>query len=117
MRASCNASVADGFVARFGTMVETMATSRHVSALPSFAPRLIGSPVKGSRQLCCRGVELKPINYQLSALRCDNRSLVGNRLACSACHGFVGTHRSGNRKNVSVQIGCASKKPLVTDEV
>ena len=115
MRASCNASVSDGFVARFGTMVETMATSRHVSALPSFAPRLIGSPVKGSRQLAAEG--LTAINYQLLALRCDNRSLVGNRQACSACHGFVGTHRSGNRKNVSVQIGCASKKPLVTDEV
>ena len=115
MRASCNASVADGFVARFGTMVETMATSRHVSALPSFAPRLIGSPVKGSRQLAAEG--LTAINYQLLALRCDNRSLVGNRQACSTCHGFVGTHRSGNRKNVSVQIGCASKKPLVTDEV
>ena len=71
MRASCNASVADGFVARFGTMVETMATSRHVSALPSFAPRLIGSPVKGSRQLAAEG--LTAINYQLLALRCDNR--------------------------------------------
>ena len=55
MRASCNASVADGFVARFGTMVETMATSRHVSALPSFAPPPIGSPVKGSRQLAAEG--------------------------------------------------------------
>ncbi len=75
MRASCNASVADGFVARFGTMVETMATSRHVSALPSFAPRLIGSPVKGSRQLAAEG--LTAINYQLLALRCDNRSLEG----------------------------------------
>ena len=98
------------------TMEETMTTTQHVSALLSFAPHPIGSPVKGSRQLCCRGVETT-INYQLLALRCDHRSLVGNRLACSACHGFVGTHRSGNRKNVSVQIGCASKKPLVTDEV
>ena len=93
MRASCNASVADGFVARFGTMVETMATSRHVSALPSFAPRLIGSPVKGSRQLAAEG--LTAINYQLLALRCDNRSLVGNGFIRSACYGFDGTHRSG----------------------
>ena len=35
--------------------------SRNASALLNFAPHLIGSPVKGSRQLCCRGVELK--NY------------------------------------------------------
>ena len=31
--------------------------SRNVSALLSFAPHSIGSPVKGSRRLCCRGVE------------------------------------------------------------
>ena len=45
MRASCNASVADGFVARFGTMVETMATSRHVSAVLSFAPHHLCLPL------------------------------------------------------------------------
>ena len=40
---------------------KTIVASRNVSALLNFAPHLIGSPVKGSRQLCCRGVELK--NY------------------------------------------------------
>ena len=46
-------------VARFGTMEETVGASRNVSALLNFAPYPIGSPVKGSRQLCCRGVEFK----------------------------------------------------------
>ena len=81
---------------------ETMAASRNVSALLNFAPHPIGSPVKGSRQFCCRGVELihiNPINYQLLALRCGHRSPVGNGFIRSVCHGFVGTSQSGNRKN------------------
>jgi len=40
---------------------ENCNVSRSAGALLNFAPHLIGSPVKGSRQLCCRGVELK--NY------------------------------------------------------
>jgi hypothetical protein len=64
-------------VARFEPAEKTVIASRNVSALLSFAPHSIGSPVKGSRQLCCRGVE-KTIRYQLSALRCGQRSLVGN---------------------------------------
>ena len=58
-------------------MVETVAATHYVSAVFSFLPHSIGSPVKGSRQLCCRGVE-KTIRYQLLALRCGQRSLVGN---------------------------------------
>jgi len=38
--------------ARFGTLAETMVASRNTSALLRFAPHHIGSPVKGSRQLC-----------------------------------------------------------------
>ena len=38
----------------------------------------IGSPVKGSRQLYCRGVELKTIHYYLLPLHCGKRPLVGN---------------------------------------
>jgi len=78
---------------------QTVKLPRYISALLSFAPQPIGSPVKGSRQLCCRGVELKPINYQLLALRCGQRSLVGNGFIRSACNGFVGSFRSDWRKN------------------
>ena len=46
-------------VARFGTMEETMRAAQPSSAVLIFASRSIGSPVKESRQLCCRGVELK----------------------------------------------------------
>ena len=42
-------------------------------------------------------MQIKPINCQLLALRCGQRSLVGNGFIRSACHGFVGTHRSGYR--------------------
>ena len=38
------------------TLVETVVASHYVSAVFSFLPHSIGSPVKGSRQLCCRGV-------------------------------------------------------------
>ena len=96
-------------VARFEGAGQTVKLSRYVSAVLSFIPRPIGSPVKGSRQLCCRGVELKPINYQLSALGCGQRSLVGSRLARSVCHGFAGTHRSGCRNN---RIGISADAPL-----
>ena len=41
----------------------------------------------------------KTIRYQLSALRCGQRSPVGNGFIRSVCHGFVGTSQSGNRKN------------------
>ena len=54
---------------------KTVAASQPGSAVLSFRAHHIGSPVKGSRQLCCRGVELKPINYQLLALRCGHWSL------------------------------------------
>ena len=59
------------------------------SALQSFLPPPIGSPVKGSRQLAAEG--LTAINYQLLALHCGQRSLVGNGLARSAYNGLVGT--------------------------
>ena len=57
-------------VSRYRDNGGNRSVSRYMNALLSFAPHHIGSPVKGSRQLCCRGVKLKPINYQLSALRC-----------------------------------------------
>ena len=41
---------------------------------------------------------LTAINYQLLALHCGQRLLVGNGFIRSACHGFVGTFRSGYRK-------------------
>ena len=81
-------------VARFEGAEETVVASRHMRLCyisAKFALHSIDSPVKGSRQLCCRGVELKPINYQLLALRCGQQPL--------ACHGFACTHRSSNRKN------------------
>ena len=96
-------------VARFEPAEKTVFASRNVSALLSFTPLPIASPVKGSRQLCCRGVELKAINYQLSALRCGHRSLVGNGFIRSACRGFIGTHRSGYRNEC---IGISVDAPL-----
>ena len=75
------------------TLVETVVASHYVSAVFSFLPHSIGSPVKGSRQLAAEG--LTAINYQLLALHCGQRSLVGNGFIRSACYGFVGTFRSG----------------------
>ena len=107
---------------------KTVKLSRYVSAVLSFSAHLIGSPVKGSRQLCCRGVELKPINYQLLALRCGQRPLVGNVFIRSVCRGFVGSFRSGLRNgciDISVKALLKSlplaelegKMPLAADEV
>ena len=39
-------------VARFGTMVETVCAAPNASEVLNFPPQPIGSPVKGSRQLC-----------------------------------------------------------------
>ena len=36
---------------------ETVAATQPGSAVLNFAPHTIGSPIKGSRQLCCRGVD------------------------------------------------------------
>ena len=85
--------------------------SRSTSAMLSFAPHHTGSPVKGSRQLRCRGVELKPINYQLSALRCGQRSLVGNGFIRSAVMVWSAPTGRATAKNVSAQCKCASEKP------
>ena len=74
------------------TLVETVVASQYVSAVFSFLPHSIGSPVKGSRQLAAEG--LTAINYQLLALRCGQRSLVGNGFIRSACCGLVGSSRS-----------------------
>ena len=52
-----------------------------------FLPPPIGSPVKGSRQLAAEG--LTAINYQLLALHCGQRSLVGNGLARSVRDDFA----------------------------
>ena len=81
-------------VARPDTMEETAIATQPGSALLSFTPLPIGSPVKGSRQLCCRGVEFKHNSYQLSALRCGQRSLVGNGFIRSVCDGLAGSFRS-----------------------
>ena len=47
--------------------------------------------------------------YSLLPLHCGQRSLVGNRLACSVCNGLVGNHRSGYRKK---RIGISADAPL-----
>jgi hypothetical protein len=44
-------------LARFEGAEETVVAAPYVSAVLNFAPHPIGSPVKGSRQLRCRGVE------------------------------------------------------------
>ena len=44
-------------VARPDTMEETAIATQPGSAVLSFRAHHIGSPVKGSRQLCCRGVD------------------------------------------------------------
>ena len=77
----------------------------------SFAPQPIGSPVKGSRQLCCRGVELKPINYQLLALRCGQRSLVGNGFIRSAVMvSSAPTGRATAKKRIGISVDAPLKK-------
>ena len=81
---------------------KTVKLPPHISEVLNSAPHPIGSPVKGSRQLCCRGVELKPINYQLLALRCGQRSLVGNGFIRFACYGFVAPTGRADAKTVSV---------------
>ena len=50
-----------------------------------------------------------PIHYQLLALRCGQRPLVGNGFIRSACCGFVGSFRSGYRKK---RIGISVDAPL-----
>ena len=90
---------------------ETVKLPPHISEVLNSAPHPIGSPVKGSRQLCCRGVELKPINYQLSALRCGQRSLVGNGFIRSAVMVWSVPTGRATAKNVSAQCKCASEKP------
>ena len=86
--ASRNVSAVLNFaVSRFESAEKTVCASQPGSALLRFAAHPIGSPVKGSRQLCCRGVELihiNPINYQLLALSCGQQSLVGNGFIRSA---------------------------------
>ncbi len=52
---------------------------------------------------------LTAINYQLLALHCGQRSLVGNGFIRSAYTGFVSCSRSGNRKN---RIGTGVKALL-----
>jgi hypothetical protein len=56
-------------VARFEDVCKTVCASRCVSALPSFSPHHIGSLAKESRQLYCRGVELKRTS-QLLTISC-----------------------------------------------
>ena len=91
----------------------------------SFAPHPIGSHVKGSRQLAAEG--LTAINYQLLALRCSQRSLVGNGFIRSVV--MVSSAPTGRDTAiyVFVQCECASKclplaelegkMPLAADEV
>ena len=43
-------------VARFEAAEETVVASHYVSAVFSFLPHSIGSPVKGSRQLAAEGL-------------------------------------------------------------
>ena len=73
-----------------------------------FTPRLIGSTVKGSRQLAAEG--LTAINYQLLALRCGQQPLVGNGFIRSAV--MVSSAATGRATaiNVSVQCKNATKK-------
>ena len=94
--------------------METVCASHYIGLCyisAKFAPHHIGSPVKGSRQLCCRGVELKPINYQLLAFRCGQRSLVGNGFIRSAVMVWSVPTGRATAKNVSAQCKCASEKP------
>ena len=93
---------------------ETVKLSRYarlcyISA--KFAPHLFGSPVKGSRQLCCRGVELKTIHYYLLPLHCGQRSPVGNGFIRSAVMVWSVPTGRATAKNVSAQCKCASEKP------
>ena len=94
-----------------GTTEKTMFASCCVRALLNFSPHLIGSTVKGSRQLCCRGVELKR-TPQLLTLRCGQRSLVGaiiDRPLVTVSS--VPTGRA-TAKTVSAQCECAIKNAL-----
>ena len=87
----------------------------------NFAPHPLAPLLRGAGSFAAKGLNKKPINYQLSALRCGQRSL--------ACTGFVGTHRSGHRKNrIGINVDAPLKclplaelegkvSPLVTDEV
>ena len=69
------------------------------SAMLSFAPHPLAPLSRGAGSFAAEGLRIRPINYQLLALRCGHRSLVGNGFIRSACYGFACTHRSGNRNN------------------
>ena len=82
-------------VARFEGVDETGKLPPHVSAVLNSAPHHIGSHARGAGCFAAEGLNKKTINYQLLALRCGQRSLVGNGFIRSACYGFFRTHRSG----------------------
>ena len=73
-------------VARFEGAEETAFASRNASVVLSFVAHPLAPLLRGAGSFAAKGLNKKPINYQLSALRCGQRSL--------ACTGFVGTHRS-----------------------
>ena len=87
-------------VARFEGADETGKLPPHISAVLNSAPHHIGSHARGAGCFAAEGLNKKAINYQLLALRCGHRSLVGNRLACSACRSMVGTKIHGRRERI-----------------
>ena len=86
-----------------------MAATRYSNALLNFSPHLIGSTVKGSRQLCCRGVELKR-TPQLLTLRCGQRSLVGAIIDRPLVTVSSVPAGRATAKTVSAQCECAIEK-------
>ena len=96
--ASRNVSAVLNFaVSQFETLEKTVCASQPGSAVLNFAPHPIGSTVKGSRQLCCRGVELKrlfTISYQLSAAAAAARR---ERIYPFRCDGLVGIEINNRR--------------------
>ena len=66
---------------------------------------------RGAGSFAAEGLRIRPINYQLLAFRCGQRSLVGNGFIRSAVMVWSVPTGRATAKNVSAQCKCASEKP------
>ena len=100
-------------VARFETADKTVSASRNASAMLSFLPHPLAPLSRGAGSFAAEGLNKKTINYQLLALRCGQRSLVGNGFIRSACRGLVGIHRSRYcNKCIGISVNAQLKNRL-----
>ena len=96
------------------TMVETV-SFRTTQGCAILVQNLRRTPLahlsRGAGSFAAEGLRIRPINYQLLAFRCGQRSLVGNGFIRSAVMVWSAPTGRATAKNVSAQCKCASEKP------